>query len=505
MRLLSLWLYSLACLFGPSGVHAAEAASGNAPPAKAPVVVLTIDGAIEPASADHFARGLAAAVEQGAQLLVLQLDTPGGLDRSMRSIIKQVLASPIPVATYVAPGGARAASAGTYMLYASHVAAMAPATNLGAATPVSLGGSPGLPAAPKPAPQAPAASGAASSPDGGTPPNPAAAPPAADPSTAKRLADSSAYIRSLAQLRGRNAKWAEQAVRDSVSLTAQEALDQRVVDLIAVDLPDLLRQLDGRTLSVPGGSVQLQTANAPVVTIELGWRSELLSVIANPSLALILMMIGVYGLIFEFSNPGYLVPGVVGAISLLLGLFALQTLPLNYAGLALLALGIGFLVAEAFVPSFGALGLGGVVAFAIGAVMLVDRDVPGVAAISYALIAVLTVLSAVFVLVVVGMAAKARKRPVVSGAPTLLGQTAQLVEFDSARGEGWALLAGVTWRVRAAAEAASAADASWQPGAWVSVRAVRGNTLDVALLPPEAASPRSIDADPVMVASAPRS
>ena len=385
MRLLLLWLYWLACLLGASGVQAAAATA--APPDKAAVVVLTIDGAIEPASADHFARGLATAVEQGAQLLVLQLDTPGGLDRSMRAIIKQMLASPIPIATYVAPSGARAASAGTYMLYASHVAAMAPATNLGAATPVSLGGPPGRPATPEPSPvPASASGGAASSPGGGTPFSPTATPPAADPSTAKRLADSSAYIRSLAQLRGRNAEWAEQAVRDSVSLTVQEALDRGVIDLIAVDLPDLLRQLDGRTVPVSGGSVQLQTANAPVVTINADWRSELLSVIANPSLALILMTIGIYGLIFEFTNPGYLLPGVVGAISLLLGLFALQTLPLNYAGLALLVLGIGFLIAEAFVPSFGALGLGGVAAFAIGAVMLVDRDVPGVAAISYALI-----------------------------------------------------------------------------------------------------------------------
>ncbi len=515
MRLTLLWLCWLACLLGLPLTQAAttDATEAHTPAGKAPVVVLTIDGAIEPAAADHFARGLAAAVEQGAQLLVLQLDTPGGLDRSMRAIIKQVLASPIPVASYVAPSGARAASAGTYMLYASHVAAMAPATNLGAATPVAMGGAPGLPAAPEPQkpaqplrPGAPAASGSASSPVDGAQPATKPAPPAADPMSAKRLSDSSAYIRSLAQLRGRNAAWAEQAVRDSVSLSAQEALEQRVIDMIALDLPDLLRQLDGRTLSVAGGSVQLQTADAPVVMFEAGWRNELLSVIANPSLALILMMLGVYGLIFEFSNPGYLVPGVVGAISLLLGLFALQTLPLNYAGLALLALGIGFLVAEAFVPSFGALGLGGMVAFAIGAVMLVDRDVPGVSAISYALIAVLTVLSAAFVLLVVGMAAKARRRPVVSGAPTLLGQPAQLVEFDAARGEGWALLAGVTWRVRAAADAAAAEDgAGWQPGAWVSVRAVRGNTLDVALLPPQAVSPRPVAADPAVVARATQS
>ncbi len=486
-------------MLGATAGNAASVATGERAPAdRAPVVVLTIDGAIEPASADHFARGLAAAVEQGAQLLVLQLDTPGGLDRSMRAIIKQVLASPIPVATYVAPSGARAASAGTYIVYASHVAAMAPATNLGAATPVSLGGAPGLPSAPKS--NTPAARDSASAPAPGSSAQPAS--PAADPMTAKRLSDASAYIRSLAQLRGRNAEWAEQAVRDSVSLSAQEALEQRVIDLIAADLPDLLRQLDGRTVSVHGASVQLKTAEAPVVMFDAGWRNELLSVIANPSLALILLMIGVYGLIFEFSNPGYLLPGVVGAISLLLGLYALQTLPLNYAGLALLALGIGFLVAEAFIPSFGALGLGGVVAFAIGAVMLVDRDMPGVAAISYALIAVVTLVSAAFVLLVVGMAAKARRRPVVSGAPTLLGQSAQLVEFDPACGEGWALLAGVNWRVRALADAPQPAGAHWSEGAWVTVRAVRGNTLDVVLLSPAAALEPPIDADPAALTTA---
>ena len=488
-------LFLLACLLA---LPLAQAASdtGSAPGLAAPVVVLTLDGAVEPASADLFSRGLTNAVERNAQLLVLRLDTPGGLDRSMRAIIKQMLASPIPIATFVAPSGARAASAGTYLLYASHIAAMAPATNLGAATPVSLGGSPAPPAEPP----APASSGTVAPASGAAQP---ATPHAADPMSAKRLSDASAYIRSLAQLRGRNAGWAEQAVRDSASLSANEALAQRVIDVIAADVPDLLRQLDGRTYSVPGGSVQLRTANVPIVEMEAGWRGELLSVIANPSLALILLVIGVYGLVFEFFHPGYLLPGVVGAISLLLGLFALQTLPLNYAGLALLVLGIGFLVAEAFVPSFGALGLGGVAAFAIGAVMLVDRDVPGLAAISYGLIALLTLLSAAFVLVVVGMAAKARRRPVVSGALTLLGQTAELVEFDAQQREGWALLAGVTWRVRAAAELPTSQLAGWHAGASVTVCAVRGNTLEVAPLASSSGTVRpGIDAGPATLAPA---
>ena len=432
-----------------------------------PVVVLAIDGAIEPAAVALVARALVDAGARKAQLLVLRLDTPGGLDRSMRAIIRQILGAPIPIATYVAPSGARAASAGTYLLYASHVAAMAQATNLGAATPVVLGGMPAEP----PAPPSSVATGPA-------------APHAGDPMAAKRLSDASAYLRGLAQLRGRNVAWAEQAVRDSASLSAPEALERHVIDLIATDVPDLLRQLDGRSYAVSGGSVQLHTAHAPVIEIEAGWRSELLSVLANPNLALVLLVIGIFGLVFEFSNPGFLLPGVVGAISLLLGLFALQTLPLNYAGLALLVLGIGFLIAEAFVPSFGALGLGGMVAFAIGATMLVDRDVPGVAAISYALIAVLTLLSAAFVLIVVGMAVRARRRPVVSGAPALLGQTAQLVEFDAAHGAGWAMLAGVNWRVRAAAENPIRPASGWQAGALVTVRAVQGNTLLVSIVSP---------------------
>ncbi|MGN6649654.1 NfeD family protein [Trinickia sp.] len=482
---LRLWLVGwVAALLTLHALAARAAAADTAPVRGGNVVVIPVVGAIGPASADFITRSLARAAKQQAQLAVLELDTPGGLDTSMRQIIKAILASPVPVVAFIAPSGARAASAGTYIVYASHIAAMAPGTNLGAATPIQLGG-PGM-GSPEPAPKPTTQPTTQPATRHGKPTGPASAPtpaPATDTQsteTRKQIGDAAAYIRGLAQLRGRNAAWAERAVREAVSLSASEALAQKVVDLTARDLPDLLTKVDGRTVETANGTHKLATAHAAVVTLEPDWRSHVLAVVTDPNVALLLLTIGMYGLFFEFANPGFVLPGVAGAICLLIGLFALQLLPISYTGLALIFLGIAFLIAEAFLPTFGTLGFGGIIAFAAGALMLIDTEQPGYG-IPLSTIAAISAVGAVFVFFVSSFAYRARRRAVVSGGEALVGSVGEIIDAalspdgeggaHGAASTGWARVHGERWRVCAAAPLPA--------GTRVRVTGRHGLTLDV--------------------------
>ena len=407
-------------------------------------ILLTVNDAIGPAIADYIERGLDRANDDRANIVIIQLDTPGGLDLSMRSIIRAIIASPVPVAIYVAPSGARAASAGTYMMYAAHIAAMAPGTNLGAATPVQMGGLPGMDPPEKPDPGA--ADDNADTDE--TKPDKEATktmPANADAMTKKMVNDAAAYIRSLAEMRGRNAEWAEQAVREAASLSSEQALDAGVIDIIARDTADLLQRVNGRTVTVLNEKRVLDTNDLVVETIEPDWRNELLAIITNPNIAYILMLLGIYGLFFELANPGYVLPGVIGGISLLLALYALQVLPVNYAGLGLMFLGLALIVGELFMPSFGILGIGGVISFVMGSILLFDRE-SGNLAVSMPLIIAVSVLSAGFFLIVVRSLHNARLRPVVTGAEELIGATGQVIADFS--GDGNIHIHGEQWHVR---------------------------------------------------------
>ena len=454
------------------GVHRAAASD---------VWVVELDGAIGPASADYFMRALKRADESEIDLLVLRLDTPGGLDKSMRDMIKAILASPVPVATYVAPNGSRAASAGTYIMYASHIAAMAPATNIGSSTPVNLGGEGG---SPFPFPGAPEESeeDEGEEREQGEEGEEAEreadetadedVPQAGTAMERKVLNDAVSYIKGLAELRGRNVEWAEATVRDASNLTASEALEMNVIDIVADDLSALLADIHGRTVSAGGLDVVIDTSDADLEFIAPDWRYELLGIITDPNVAYILLMVGIYGIILEFYSPGIGIAAVTGIICLLLGAFALQMLPINYAGLALLIVGIGLLAAEAFSPSFGVFGVGGVIAFVIGSIILMDTDVPAYQ-ISFPIIAAFASISVGVALFAVGAALRSRRVRAATGKESMIGGRAQVI--DDFTGDGRVRAFGEVWQARGSGETFAKGDrvrVVAVEGVWVTVQPV---------------------------------
>ncbi|PSU36118.1 NfeD family protein [Photobacterium lutimaris] len=440
------------------------------------VWVIEISGGIGPATSDYISREIEQAHKEQASFIVLKVDTPGGLDTSMREIIRAITTSPLPVATWVGPAGARAASAGTYILLASHVAAMAPGTNLGAATPVSLtapggkdpddsGGNPFAPRQDKDKETDSDSEKDAGKESDGADSEKVTAKTAMEK---KVINDARAYIRGLAKLHGRNEEWAETAVTEAASIDAEKALELNVIDFLASDLDSLITQSNGRTVIVNGLEAKIELANVAYIEREQDWRFKLLSVITNPNVAYILMLIGIYGLLLEFYNPGVGLPGVLGGICLLLAMYSLQMLPVSYAGLALLLLGIALMVAEAFSPSFGILGLGGIVAFALGSVMLMDTETPGYQ-IAIPLIVGLTVVSALFTFVILTLLLKTRRKPVTTGVEVLLGQEAIVV--SGFPGSGRVLVDGEIWQANC--------DAALVKGDRVTVVQIHGLCLEV--------------------------
>lgn len=411
LRRIALWLATALLL--------AISVSGRETDAAAPVdrfaTLVELSGPIGPAMSRYVEDSLADAANHHSAVVILQMDTPGGLDTSMRDIIKAILASPVPVVTYVAPSGARAASAGTYILYASHLAAMAPATNLGAATPISIGGEPSTP------PASPTANPGEDKKKNDPDPT-----PAGTAGERKAVNDAVAYIRSLAQLRGRNAVWAESAVRGAASLSANDALEQNAIEIVAKDIPDLLRQLQGRKVKLADREVVLDTQQLAVRRVAPDWRTRLLLVLTHPTIAYGLLLIGIYGLLLEGYNPGAVLPGVVGALSLLLGLYGLQLLMVNYAGLALMALGIGLIVTEFFMPAYGSLGAGGLAAFVIGSIILFGNHESGLR-VALPLIVGIAVAGGLVIITIGWLAARARRRPLSAGVETMIGATVEAI------------------------------------------------------------------------------
>jgi len=458
----------------PDSSVAGDAAAGDASDRLA--LVLDVQGPIGPATRDFVSRSLETAAERDAALVIIRMDTPGGLDASTRDIIKNILNSTVPVATWVGPAGARAASAGTYILYASHIAAMSPATNVGAATPVAIiGGSQEQdqePTGGKGKKHQEDSDGEQDVGEGDESETPAAA--AGDAMMKKAVNDSVAYIRGLAEKRGRNAEWAEKAVREADSITSEKALELGVIDLIAVSIAELLEQADGRIVEVNDREVTLETRSLVTERLEPDWRSEFLAVITSPTIAYMLLLIGVYGLILEGYHPGAIVPGVVGAISLLLALYAFQMLPVNYAGLGLIVLGIILMIGEVMSPSFGALGFGGIVAMVVGSIILIDTDVPGYE-VSRSLIGSIAVVGSLGLMAIVWIAVRARQRPVVSGREELVG--AEGVAQEGFTGSGHVYIHSERWN--AVSEAPVRANQA------VVVTAIDGLTLKVRPVPTE--------------------
>ncbi len=442
----------LAALFAPA---AARGAAQDEQPRS--VLVVDVTGVIGVATTLHVQSGIEQARRENAEVVILRIDTPGGLVSSTREIVEAILASPVPVVGYVAPSGAHAASAGTYIMAATHIAAMAPGTQIGAATPIQLG-----------------------APPGGS--NPLAPPKDEETkggkedkqtdSTADRKAlnDAVAFIKSLAQMRGRNVDWMEKAVREAATLTSDEALREHVIEIVAADIPDLVAKLDGRAVTIAGAERKLALKDLAVVRVEPGWRTQMLTAIADPNIAFILLMIGVYGIMFEFWNPGAVAPGVVGGICLLLGLTALTALPLNYAGLALVLFGIALMVAEAFTPGFGVLGIGGIASFVIGALFLFDPAGSDVnIAVAWPVIGGSAIASLLLLSGIVGFAVRARQRPAMAGGEELIGLEGEVVEWQG--GDGAIRIRGEVW--------AASADRSFTPGDRVRVSARNGLVLTV--------------------------
>jgi len=417
------WLAGLVLLCMAAAV--AGPASAQSP---SRVFVTEVNGVIGVATTRQISQAIQKASQESGSALVMRLDTPGGLVSSTREIIKEMIASPVPVIVYVAPSGARAASAGTYITYASHLAAMAPGTNIGAATPVEIGSVPGLP--------------------GSQPKDKDSKETSKSAAQDKAINDAVAMLRSLAQLRGRSAAWAEKAVRDAATLTAVEAQKEGVVDLVVDSLNDLLTQADGRKVMVAGVETTWRTRNAEIIAVAPDWRTKALSAISDPNIAFLLMLIGFYGLILEFWNPGSFAPGVIGAISLIVGLTALTALPVNYGALGLLMLGILLMIGEAFTPGIGALGIGGLAAFIVGGLFLFeggDTDIEF--AVSRWLIFGSAIATAGMIVTIGGAAWSARNRKPVTGSEEMIGMRGEVVGWSDVRGS--VRVHGEIWSARA--------------------------------------------------------